>query len=168
MLGSFFHLLDRFCAVVFALLFFQIPQFFLVYTHRLGGHVSELKKQMDAMQKIAAKSGKGVGEFINKFKDHSDLDISLQGSNMHDMYVRYVDLSKAYISLEDSSPFTRPFIFLKSFDPEIFQESISHFTPGFPFSMEGIIYGLMGVTLSFLLFRALSFIHHRGWRSRIS
>ncbi len=52
MIGS---LIDRIFVVVGAFIFSQAPQFFSLYSQRLGGHVAELTLQIRAMEKVAEK-----------------------------------------------------------------------------------------------------------------
>ncbi len=137
--------LDRIFVVAGALLFLQIPNFFVHYTQRLGGHASELKLQIDAMYKIAAQSGKTLPEFISKFQSSVDMDISLQGSLMKGMLVRYMDLSDAYEAMLHATPLTRPLIFISNLQWNVAWMTWQDFTWGISFSLEGLVYGFIGM-----------------------
>lgn len=157
-------IIDRIFVVLGALLFSQIPNFFIHYTQRLGGHVSELKLQIDAMQQAALKSGKTLPEFIHKFQSHGDADIALQGGIMNDMMARFIDLSSAYTAMLDATPLSRPMVFFKSFQWNIAQMTFQDFTWGFSVTLEGAIYAFLGMFVGYLTYTSCRMIMRRTWK----
>lgn len=156
-------IIDRVCVVVGALLFSQAPQFFSLYTHRLAGHAEEIKIHTAAIRYAAQKSGKELLEYVQKFSNHHDLDVSLQGEMMQNMMARQTELSKAYIAMQDATPFSRPFHFLKYFNPEIAKATLVQFQPGLVFSAEAVIYAVVGMGVGFSLFHFFEFL----WRKSL-
>jgi hypothetical protein len=157
MLSWISFLIDRIFVVLGALLFSQIPNFFVHYTQRLGGHVSELKLQIDKMQQVALKSGKTLPEFIHKFQSYPDADVSLQGSIMQDMTSRYKDLSTAYTSMLEATPLTKPLAFIQHLQWNIAQLTLQDFTWGFSLTLEGAIYAFLGMFFGYLIFSTFSY-----------
>lgn len=149
-------LLDRVFAVAGAFLFSQIPHFFQHYTHRLGGHLAELQLQINALQKTAGKSGKTLQEYAQKFLAHSDEDFASQGEMINGIITRHTDLSEAYSSLINATPFTRLFAFLEYFQLDIAMMTLKNYTVGLTFSMEGAAYTLLGIGFGYLFYWLLS------------
>jgi hypothetical protein len=154
MLSWISFLIDRIFVVLGALLFSQIPNFFVHYTQRLGGHVSELRLQIDKMEQAAKKTGKTLPEFIHKFQSYQDKDISLQGNIMNDMMTRYVDLSAAYASMLEATPLTKPFVFAQNLQWSIAKMTFQDLTWGFTFTLEGAIYALTGMFFGYFVYSA--------------
>jgi hypothetical protein len=116
------------------------------------------------MQQAAQKSGKTLPEYIYKFQSHGDNDIVLQGDIMKSMMTRYVDLSNAYASLLEATPFSKPIVFLKSFQWNIAQSTFQDFTIGFSVTYEGILYAFIGMLVGYLSFSFCRFVMRRIWR----
>lgn len=145
-------MLDRIFAVIGALVFSQAPMFMQQYKQQLAGHVAELQMQIDAINKAAAESGKSLEAFIQKFTSNPDLDFMRQGEVMQNMRERYQALSETYVSLNEASTFTKPFVFLSNLHSDIVQSTFKTFNFGLEFSLEGLIYALVGIFLGYSLF----------------
>lgn len=145
-------MLDRIFAVAGAILFSQAPTFIQQYGQQLAGHVQELKLQLDLMSQIASKSGKSLDQYIHKFLQYSDSDISSQGQLMRDMTVRYQTLSEASVALNNASVFAKPLVFLSHFYSDIASSTFAFFTPGFIFNLEGITYAFGGILFGYAVF----------------
>lgn len=142
------NLFDRILVVLFALLFLQMPLFMQQYSHQLAGHVAELSDQLLQMEKNAARSGKSVKQWVEKFKSHQDQEIALQGETMQRTLSRYQTFSSSLSSLTAATALTRPFVFLRHLDPGIAASTFDHFQPGLTFSYEACLYALGGVLLA--------------------
>ncbi len=147
--------LDRICAVFGALVFSQAPMFMQQYTQQLGGHVAELRLQVEAMTQAAHQSGKSLELFIQKFTSNSDVDFMRQGEIMENMNERYHALSETYISLSQSSAFTKPFIFVSDLYGDIAKSTLATFNFGLEFSLEGLIYALIGIFFGYCIFAGI-------------
>lgn len=145
-------LLDRIFAVMGAFLFSQIPTFMQQYGQQLTGHAQELKMQLDLMTKTALQSGKTLDQYIHKFLQYADVDISAQGRLMQDMVVRYQTLSEASLALNQASVFSKPFVFFKHLYPDIVASTFHLFTPSISFTLEGLAYALIGIFFGYTTF----------------
>ncbi|NGX43078.1 MAG: hypothetical protein K940chlam7_01369 [Chlamydiae bacterium] len=150
--------LDRIFVVAGALLFSQAPNFFQHYTQRLGGHVAELKLQINVILQAAEKSGKNLQEYVHKFVSQADLDFTSQGEIMQSMISRFHDLDHAYTSLIHSTVWTRPFLFVKDLKMDIAKMTLSDYSFGVTLTAEGAVYALFGMGFGYLLYKTLSMI----------
>lgn len=146
-----------------AVIFFQFPVFMQQYQQQLIGHVHELKWQVDVLGKTAAKSGKSVDEYIKKFVDHPDTDFSNQGEVMQKVQTRWNKLSMALSRLQQASIFTRPFVFLYCIQGDIFKSTAESFELGVIFTMEGLLYALVGMMVAYGLYSFASAGLKRSW-----
>lgn len=148
-----FGFIDRLFVVAGALIFSQAPQFFSQYMHRLAGHAEELKIHIKSIQQAAAKSGVDLPAYLFKFSSHSDPDISTHGQMMQGMLERYSELNQAFGALQNSTPVTRPFVFLQHFNFEIVKATAISFQPGVLLTVEGAAYAVAGMGIGYLCFR---------------
>jgi len=146
-------LLDRIFAVIGAFLFAQIPQFYQQYTTLLSGHLAELAFQITQMENSAKSTDKTLGQLIQKFLASSDPDFHNQGNLMQNSYERWAEFTKALQALQESTFLSRPFVFLRYFDWQIFKETFSQFTVGFSFTIESLIYAIVGIFFGYLMFQ---------------
>ncbi len=103
----------------------------------------------------AIRSGKSINEYLLKFKNSIDPDLHFQAEMMQNMLTRYQEHSQAMLALTEASPFSRPFVFLKYVNLEIFKGTLAHFQPGLMFNWEGLIYAVVGMGLGFFCFYLL-------------
>lgn len=146
------NMMDRIFCVVGAVLFSQVPTFMQQYAQQLGGRSEELKLQIDLMAKTALYSGKNLKEYIQKFLSNTDSDISQQGELMQEMTVRYQKLSEAASALNHASVFEKPYVFFTHLYSDVASSTLQLFTPGFSFSLEGIVYAFIGILFGTLIF----------------
>lgn len=149
------NMLDRIFSLAGALIFSQAPMFMLQYKQQLAGHVAELHLQIEAMTEAALLSGKDLKTFIHKFLTNSDVDFVHQGEIMQNMSERYQTLLEAYTALNQSSPFTKPFIFLSNLSQDIVKSTYAMFKFGLEFSLEGLIYALVGLFIGYSIFAGI-------------
>jgi hypothetical protein len=142
----------RLFIVIGALAFLQFPLFMHHYKAHLKGHVDELKIQVDAMQKAADMTQKNIEQYIAKFLNSTDIDFAHQGALMNETFYRYKRLSYAYFSLDKSSVFTRPFIFISALNYPIFKSTLESFSPGFILTYESIAYSIIGILVGYSVF----------------
>lgn len=146
-----FSLLDRICAVVGALAFSQVPEFIQQYLQRLGGHVAELNHQIQIITYNAAASGKNLDQYIHKFKMSGDIDFVHQGEMMQEMALRYQTLLHNLQEIQQATAWGRGIKFFYHIDFIIARETMHHFVPGVSFSLEGMVYGLVGLMFGWML-----------------
>jgi hypothetical protein len=137
--------IDRFIVVLFVFLFSQLPLFMYDYEIRLSGHVSESKRFLNELQLNAQSADKTLTEYIQKFIQQRDSDFSSHGNLLKRTVDRHNDLSAALTALLNATIFTKPFLFVRHLQMDIFYETIKSFQAGFSFTIETIFYSLMGL-----------------------
>lgn len=154
----FTRIVDRCFAAASAIVFLQAPQFIRDYTQVLHGHLAEVSWQVNQIQKLASKSHSSINDLIQKYLSHSDPDISFQGNFVEMLIQREQEYNHAFQALSHANPLQKPFVFLKSFQWDLFKETLNLFTPGLPLSLEGLIWAFLGLIAGYLLFRTLCFL----------
>ncbi|MBA3816554.1 MAG: DUF2937 family protein [Parachlamydiaceae bacterium] len=145
-------LIDRIFAAAGGVLFSQVPLYMKQYAQQLNGHVAELRYQVDAMRQAATNSGKTLEQFIQKFVDNPDVDFVRQGDIMSAMVNRWHDITNALTALQESSVITRPFVFMRHVNGDIIKSTWSQYVFGLPFTLEGLVYAVVGIICGFLIF----------------
>jgi predicted exporter len=147
-------IMDRIFIVAGAFFGSQIPQFMQQYTQRLAGHVEELHYLLDQIRLIA--SHRNLDQYIYKFLSSSDQDFVQQGVFMQTLFSRWQNLSSALQALNESSLFTKPFVWMKHFDYDMAWATLKSYQPGFSLTLEGIYYTFLGILFGFLLYQLIS------------
>jgi hypothetical protein len=150
--------IDRTFVVIGALVLSQAPFFMQQYTQQLSGHVAELHIYMNTIQNAAALSGKTVPQYIQKFVENADVDFARQGDVMQGMVDRWSFLTDALESMQHTTVFSKPFVFITQFNWEIAKATWTSFDFGFAFNSESILYALAGMCLGYLVFWVLKTI----------
>lgn len=148
-------LFDRVFAACGALLFAQAPMFIQQYSHQLSGRVAELKWHINAIGEAANLGQKSILQYIQRFIDSSDPDFSRQGELMQQLMQRYESLSSSLQGLSNASAAAKPFVFARNFNWEIAEKTLSEFQPGVPFTLEGLVYALIGVGVGYGFFSVI-------------
>lgn len=138
-------ILERIVISLCVIICMQLPFFISQYTHQLRGHVDELRWQMEQMRTSASRSGKNLDQYISKFTKNSDDDFANQGIMMRAITHRFEKLSHALAQLKSSSLFTRPFVFFRYVQLDIFSATLDEFKMGISFTLESIVFGLIGI-----------------------
>lgn len=133
----------------------QIPLVIQQYVQNLTGREAELRIQVDAMRRMAESSGKSLTQFIQKFLSSTDTDFASQGRLMENMVDRWHYLTESFLALQNSSVFTRPFVFFLHADFDIFKSTLKNHSLGFPLSLEGAVYALIGLAVGYVLFSGI-------------
>lgn len=154
-------LIDRLLAVTGAILFTQIPLYYQQYVYRLSGHLAELELQVTLLRQTAARSGKSLDVYINKFLQSQDSDFLGQGEFMLGLTHRLENLQNTYQALVEAPSWTHSFYLIKYADPVIAKATFNHFEPGLSFTLEGVLYGLIGVAVGLLVFRILKKLFYK-------
>lgn len=136
---------DRLIVVFTVFLAIQLPLFMHDYEMRLSGHVSEAKRFVDELQVDAQASQKTLSELIQKFVKQEDPDFSSHGMLLKRTVDRYNKLSGALNAIASAGIMTRPFVFMRYLQMDIFYETIKSFQLGFSLTIETMLYGFMGL-----------------------
>jgi hypothetical protein len=158
-----FGILDRLLVVAGAVVFSQAPQFFSQYLHRLSGHAEEIKIHTQAIRQAARASGRELSEYMLKFSQHPDPDVSKHGEIMQGMLNRYAELTQAAGAMQESTLLSRPFVFMKTFQPEIVKSTLASFQPGIVLTWEGIAYALIGMLVGYSAFLIIQGVFRAVW-----
>lgn len=148
--------IDRLFAVGGAFAFCQFPLLMQQYSMMLSGHLAESRRQINMMQHAASLTNKTLQEYIAKFLGQQDLDFVHQGQIMQSMQKRYEELNQAYSSLQQSTVWSKPFVFIKNLDSSVFWDTARDFTPGLTLTLESLIYAVIGLGIGVLVYRGLS------------
>jgi hypothetical protein len=148
-------LLDRIFSVAGALLFIQAPEYLQQYLQRLGGHVDELGIQIAKLTQIAGSTGKTLEAYIQKFVTSGDLDYAYQGQLLQNLIDKHEKLAKSLYEIQHASSLERGVKFLFYIDPEIARATLNNFVPGVTLSLEGLIYGLVGLIFGWMVYSAI-------------
>ena len=138
-------ILERILISLSVILCMQLPFFITQYTHQLKGHLDELKWQVEQMESSAALSGKNLEQYISKFVKSLDTDFAAQGLLMRSVVHRFEIFSKAWFALKNSSSLTRPFGFFRHLQLDIVKATFNDFKMGISFTLESIVFGLIGM-----------------------
>lgn len=137
--------IDRILCVLGAVLFSQGPEFMQQYMQRLGGHLAEARRQLDAFQDTAAASGLTLDQLIKQTNANADRAVSRLGGLMTATADRVSDLQAAYDALLHAALWERPFVFVRHLDPGIARATGAIFQPAVPTTVEGLLYALTGM-----------------------
>lgn len=148
-------LIDRIFVVIGALVFVQAPLFIQQYQHQLIGHVDEIRLQVNSMRAAASQSGKTLEQYIDKFQSSHDADFYLQGRIMSAMVERMQYLSDSLGALNQSTVWSRPFVFLRHYDSAIVKSTWQSYDLGIPLTIEGLGYALAGISVGLFAFACL-------------
>lgn len=163
-------LLDRLFVVAGAFLGSQIPAFIQQYSQRLSGHVDELNHLLKWMQESANHSGKTLEQYMVKFLHSTDPDFIQQGLFMKSVISRWKIFSTSLNHLQESSLWSKFYIFLKEMQYEVAQPTFLSFQPNLALSLEGFCYTGIGILVGYVFYhivikifgfgvgRALSFV----------
>jgi hypothetical protein len=151
-LSIFDSLLDRILCVLGTVLFSQGPEFMQQYLQRLGGHLDEARRQLDVFQKTAAQSGLSLDQFIRQTAANTDTAVAKLGGVMTNAAERVSALQSAHDALIHSTPWERPFIFIRHLDFEIARATRTIFQPAVPMTVEGLAYALVGMLVILALY----------------
>lgn len=158
-------LVDRILCVLGAVLFSQAPEFMQQYLQRLGGHLAEARRQFAQFEEIAKQAGKNVHELATQYAANADPAVVSMGKLVNDAELRMNTLASAEAALRDASVWTRPFVFLRDLDWEIARGTGGIFKPAVPTTLEGLLYGLIGVIVILALYHGcISPLARRVWR----
>lgn len=151
-------LLDRLFVVAGAFMGSQIPQFIHQYMQRLAGHVDELNYLIGNIRQLASHSNKTLEQYIDKFLSNGDPDFVQQGQFMQTVVGRWQDLSQTLAQLNDSSFWTRPYVFVSSLNPDIAKATFYSFVPGISLSIEGLYYTGLGLIFGYCVYHLIAWI----------
>lgn len=131
----------------------QVPSFMDHYLQRLGGHVAEARRNIDGWRGVAAvASDEGLDELVKRFRHSPDPSIAKGGEKLAEDVSRYYELNQSLIALSAASGFSRLSVFMRYVDLEVADAALKSFAPAIPLHTETLVYGMVGMLLSILLY----------------
>lgn len=156
LLRAFGHLLDRILVVLLALGAAQFPMYYAQYVDTLAGAQSEAQVRYRELERAAADVQLSVDQFIERHAGNPDAAIRESAQIHRNTVTRFRRFDRALTRLRDAPAWQKPLALTEVYDRQIAQAT--KFTPGLPLTMEGLIYGFVGLlvaALSGALVRAL-------------
>ncbi len=145
---------DRIAVVVGVLLICQFPAYMDHYVQRLGGHVAEAKRNVAGWQEIADKNMRGnMDILIERYLSSSEAEFVDTGIKCEADRERYDHLREALDAMTGAGAWSRPFVFLKTFDSVVAHDALKKYAPGIPLHLEGLVYALIGFFAAFVFYR---------------
>ena len=148
-------LFDRALAIVGSITLAQFPQFYAQYLQRLGGHLDEARRIVSEYSKAAKSFNLTLQEFIKIHLTANNPVVQSTGTIIENSLNRLADLEKSFQALKGGSLCNRWWIFLKNMDPAIFRQTCSDYTPGLSFTVESLIYALIGLLITWGIYQGI-------------
>ncbi len=134
----------------------QLQAFMVQYLQRLGGHLDEAQRALDAI---------GQGE------RYRQMDGATREMIAGDALARVNELRAAHEAILQGDLMSRPFAFFRHLDLAIAERTWEGFTPALPLDTAGLVYAGTGLLLGLILYElvkaalALPFRRRRGERA---
>jgi hypothetical protein len=141
------RLLDRVLCVAGAVLFAQAPEFIQQYLQRLGGRLDEARRQLEQLRDAASRSGLTVDQLAASAASSPEPGVASLGGVIRSASERVDALAAAQNAIGGASAFTRPFAFIRHFDPATARATLSIFRPAVPTTLEGFAYAAAGMVI---------------------
>ncbi len=138
---------DRIFTVLGAVALSQFPQFYGQYMQRLGGHLSEAKRNLDLYIQAAHRLNLTLEEYMREHLDSGSEVFESTGEIIKDLVARVENLEQSYRALQDANIYNRWLVFFQEVDWEIAAGTWQNFMPGVPTTVEGLTYALAGLLL---------------------
>lgn len=148
-------LLDRVLCVVGAASFTQLPEFIQQYLQRLGGHLDEARRQVEAFTQVAALSNLTLAQLIERTAQTPDEAVAKLSRVMSEAVQRLEYLAAADAAIRGASLWTKPFVFFAHVDAEIARATWSIYRPAVPTTIEGLVYAGLGILVIWGLYYGL-------------
>lgn len=153
-IGGFFgSLAERIFVFFMALFISQAPQYMNLYLNVLAGAKAAYEKSVKEIGEKAAELGMTTAQFIDDLAK-SQGQAAKKSAELHQSQITHLEnAKKAFDAIKNAGAFTRPFVFLKHVDWALAKNV--QFQPAFPFTLEAIIYVVVGIVLGMAVFRLL-------------
>ncbi|MFK8026639.1 MAG: DUF2937 family protein [Gammaproteobacteria bacterium] len=151
-------LLDRVLFAVGVLLFMQVPHFIDQYTQSLGGYYQAQVTHLAQYQEIANKQHQGdLDALIREFMSSDKASVRETGINISESRAQAKSVQDDLYVL-DHQPLAVKLMHLATGTRySIAQQTLTHYKPGVPFSIESVVCALLGGVLMSVLFNSFLF-----------
>lgn len=161
--------LDRIVCILGAVGLSQGPEFIQQYTQRLGGHLDEARRQLEQFARMAGELGMTLDGLVEHSAQGADPVSVKFGEVVVATRERVEALAVAEQSLRDASLWERPFVFLRHLDWQIAERTWQAYKPAVPTTLEGLVYGGVGLVIALGLYCGISELAVSGikrWRRK--
>jgi hypothetical protein len=133
----------------------QAPEFAQQYRQRLGGAIDELNRVVSRFEADARASGQSREAALAQLRGAPDRLVSLQGDAMRANIERRDRLERQRSAFVEAGPFQRLAVMMREADTDIARAAYGDFEPAVPVTNEGLVMGLIGFALGWILTRLL-------------
>lgn len=152
----FYRFIDRIVFAVGVLIFLQLPNFIDQYTQRMGGYYDAQKENLELYQGIADKYYDGdLKQLTDSFAKSNEPAMKETAEELEKISSRVKELEEGLDILE-SGTFLRQVVYMVfNIDLKLARGTLKAYTPGMPFTSEGLLSGLIGGVIVSLLFNGI-------------
>ncbi|MGO1117111.1 DUF2937 family protein [Rhodovibrionaceae bacterium A322] len=142
--------------------FSQAPGFLVQYQHQLAGRLAQVKEDLAPLREGAKALGMSPEEFLFLAKQEQSpySKVLIEGADK--ALQAQVKLQAAYDALAAATPATRGFTFLQVLDEAVVRDTLAHFSPVVPLTLEGGIYAAAGLLAGVGLFALIENLLRRA------
>lgn len=139
--------------------FAQFPEYAQQYEQRLGGAVDELKLIVEDFDRDAAAFGLNREEALQRYAVSPDEFLVDRGLSMRITLQRYDILRASLTDLQNAGAIQRAQHLPQYLDSDVGARALANFQPGVPATSEGLVWGLVGAVMGYLvIYPILSFL----------
>lgn len=150
--------------MVAALVLLQAPIYMNQYQNVLAGAQQEAERSFDRLREIAAGFDQTLDDYLAELLANDNPKVVANATEDQEKLDRYYGYTSALEGFEQASVFTRPFVFLRWYDPALASAVV--FQAGLPITMEGFVYALLGILLMMLFIGLVKKIFGLGKREK--
>jgi hypothetical protein len=159
-------LVDRLWAVAGAVGLSQVPGYLSHYQQRLGGHLAEARRNVEAWREVVAKTGaETLDGLIARYLESGMKEAIEAGRKCAADVARLEELQRAVEAIRDAPVWSRFFVFMQNMEPDIARSALSSYKPNVPLDPESLAYALIGLLLALGLYYLLKKLGHTGLRA---
>ncbi len=126
----------------------QFPEFFQQYLQRLGGRLDQAQLDLDRILRDATTLGRTLEVYLEELLTSGTTAARQAARRELERVDQTSDLQNAYDALTLAEPAERPFLFIKHFDADVAEETLSIFAPALPTTGEGLAYAAAGMLIA--------------------
>jgi hypothetical protein len=147
MRASIFAVISLFPAVLFG----QIPEFIQQYEQRLGGAADELRLLVQHFDEDSRRSGYQRSDALQLMGRNTEQLVRDQSIRMSENIGRLANLQEQQVTLRQRGSAARFVSFAYNYDRPLATRTWENYQIGFPLSLAGALFALIGFALSFLV-----------------
>jgi len=151
-------------AILFALVFSQIPSFTQQYHQRLAGRLDFALQREAEITADARSMNLPVSTYIQRFLDSPDH--ALEGRRMEASLTLARQLSQQEEALRQALPIAAPLRLVTQYDSALAGDVFQLYRPGLPLDLAGLVYTLFGTLLGY--FGLAGIVRCIGARRRVA